>query len=68
MIHYYPTLEGPHGYNFRCFEYEAQVKYQIPKAVDLSVGYKGEAWDGYDNADHINAGFKGFYFGVSKEF
>lgn len=67
-IHYYPTLDGPRDVKFRVFEYEAMVKYQMPKAVDLSIGYKAENWDGYNNASNINAGFRGPYFGVSKEF
>ena len=67
-LHYYPTLDGPRGVKFRVFEYEAMVKYQMPKAVDLSIGYKAENWDGYDRASNINAGFRGPYFGVSKEF
>ena len=67
-LHYYPALDGPRGMNFHVFEYEAMVKYQIPSAVDLSIGYKAENWDGYDNAKGIDAGFRGPYFGISKEF
>jgi hypothetical protein len=67
-VHYYPTFSGPRSTNFRVWEYEAQVKYQIPNAVDVFAGYKAENWDGYDNASGINAGFRGPVFGVSKEF
>jgi len=67
-VHYYPTLDGSRGEDFHCFEYEVQVKYQIPNAIDLSVGYKGENWNGFNNASNIDAGFNGPYFGVSKEF
>jgi len=67
-LHYYPTLDGPRGQDFHVFEYEVMVKYKIPNAVDLSLGYKGENWDGFNNVSRIDAGFRGPYFGISKEF
>jgi hypothetical protein len=67
-IHYYPTLTGPGSLNFRAFEYEAGIMYRWPKAVDISVGYRGETWCGYDNASNTNINFSGPYIGISKEF
>lgn len=67
-VHYYPSFTGPLSQNFRVWEYEANVKYQIPNAVDIQAGYKGESWDGYDRTSGVSAGINGPYIGVSKEF
>lgn len=67
-VHYYPTLDGPNNGDFHAWEYEIGVKYKWPKAVDISVGYRGESWNGFNNASNTDITISGPYIGISKEF